>query len=156
MGRPDDAPVLLAYDGSGPAHAAVDSVARLFPDRRVIVISVWESTGAAAPASLVAVPAGMATRAYRQLDEDARARAEKLASEAVARLRALGVDASATAPGSQDNVMSTILNTADNEHAAAVVVGSRGRSNLGSALLGSVSSGVMRHARCPVLVVHGR
>ena len=34
-----------------------------------------------------------------------------------------------------------------------VVVGSRGLGRFGSAMLGSVSHGVLHHARCPVAVV---
>ncbi|GAA4208825.1 universal stress protein [Streptosporangium oxazolinicum] len=37
-----------------------------------------------------------------------------------------------------------------------VVVGSRGLGRFGSAVLGSVSHGVLHHARCPVAVVRGR
>ncbi|MGW2219969.1 universal stress protein, partial [Nonomuraea sp. NPDC001684] len=47
------------------------------------------------------------------------------------------VDALATASGQAD----------------LLVVGSHGRGGLGSALLGSVSRGVLHHARCPVAVV---
>ncbi|OBI40274.1 universal stress protein [Mycobacterium kyorinense] len=40
------------------------------------------------------------------------------------------------------------------QEARMVVVGSRGRGVLGRLLLGSVSSGVLHHAYCPVAVIH--
>ncbi|AQZ63262.1 Universal stress protein family [[Actinomadura] parvosata subsp. kistnae] len=43
--------------------------------------------------------------------------------------------------------------TAASEQADLLVVGSHGRGTLGAALLGSVSRGVLHHARCPVAVV---
>ena len=39
--------------------------------------------------------------------------------------------------------------------AQMIVVGSRGHSTVGRVLLGSVSTGLIHHARCPVAVVHG-
>lgn len=47
----------------------------------------------------------------------------------------------------------TIVALADQKNADLIVLGSRGRNALATALLGSVSHGVLRHASRPVLVV---
>jgi nucleotide-binding universal stress UspA family protein len=46
--------------------------------------------------------------------------------------------------------------TAESEDAAVLVVGSRGRGALASALLGSVSAGLPARAPCPVVIVPPR
>lgn len=49
-----------------------------------------------------------------------------------------------------------ILEIAETEQVSAIILGSHGKSNLSSALLGSVSDHVIRHARQPVLVIKRR
>ncbi|MBC8444513.1 MAG: universal stress protein [Chloroflexi bacterium] len=46
-----------------------------------------------------------------------------------------------------------ILETAGQEDVSLIVIGSRGPSSMAELMLGSVSLEVLRHARCPVLVV---
>jgi nucleotide-binding universal stress UspA family protein len=48
-----------------------------------------------------------------------------------------------------------ILRAAERNQADTVVMGSRGLQGVKELLLGSVSSGVLYHAACPVLIVHG-
>jgi nucleotide-binding universal stress UspA family protein len=48
-----------------------------------------------------------------------------------------------------------IVEAAESEGADLVVVGTRGRNRVERAVLGSVSDHVVRHARCPVLIVRG-
>jgi nucleotide-binding universal stress UspA family protein len=52
-----------------------------------------------------------------------------------------------------EGVGARICGLAAEEHAAVVVVGSTGRSAIVDAILGSVSSYVVHHSPCPVLVV---
>ena len=50
-------------------------------------------------------------------------------------------------------VENAIIKYAENENVDLIVMGSRGRSRLRRALLGSVASAVLLYARCPVLIV---
>ncbi len=52
-----------------------------------------------------------------------------------------------------NDVATEIVKYADNEDCDVIVVGSRGRTDLETIHLGSVSEGVVKRARCPVLVV---
>lgn len=145
-------PILIAYDGSDGAKAAIATAGRLFPARRAVVISVWSSVAAAASASLVAIPATVASRAYEQLDAETGQHAAALASEGEAAAKDAGLDAAGKAVPGHGPVWSTIVKAADDEDAEAIVVGSRGRSGVRSVLLGSVANGVVHHSARPVVV----
>ena len=51
------------------------------------------------------------------------------------------------------SVVATILEYAVNENADVIVIGTKGRSGMSKMLLGSVASGVVTYAPCPVLVI---
>lgn len=51
------------------------------------------------------------------------------------------------------SVVAAIVNYAESEKADLIVIGTRGHSGISKMLLGSVASGVITYAPCPVLVV---
>jgi nucleotide-binding universal stress UspA family protein len=53
-------------------------------------------------------------------------------------------------------VAKEVVGLAEELEADLIVVGTRGRSVIGKALMGSVSDSVVRHARCPVVVARCR
>jgi nucleotide-binding universal stress UspA family protein len=55
--------------------------------------------------------------------------------------------------GGPTPVTSSIVNYAENENIDLLVVGTRGNSGLKKLLLGSIATGVVTYAHCPVLVV---
>lgn len=148
-----DKPILVAYDGSDGAKAAVAAAGELFPGRRAVVLSVWRSAAAAAPASLIAIPAGVASRAYEELDTESERQAAAMAAEGATDAQAAGLDAAGVAVLCHGQVWATIANAADEENVAAIVMGSRGRSAIASAVLGSVANGVLHHSSRPVIVI---
>jgi nucleotide-binding universal stress UspA family protein len=147
--------VLLAYDGSESAQAAIQQAANLFSDRPLLVLSVARSVAATGSASIAGLPAGVAGDAISRLNEEAQRQAEALADEGATAAEAAGLEATAAGVLSDRTVWGTIVRVTEDENVAAVIVGSRGRSDLRSALLGSVSSGVIHHCDRPVVVIRG-
>jgi len=69
------------------------------------------------------------------------------------RARAAGLEAEAQLISSVEPAGDAIVHAADQLDAGLIVLGSRGRRELKSLLLGSVSQHVVHHARRPVLVI---
>jgi nucleotide-binding universal stress UspA family protein len=55
--------------------------------------------------------------------------------------------------GTSSSIESAIVDYAEKNRIDLIVVGTKGRSGFKKLLLGSVASGVVHHARCPVMIV---
>jgi nucleotide-binding universal stress UspA family protein len=140
-----DRPILIAYDGSEFAKAAIAEAAEQLEDGRpAIVLTVWESFGAAFPGVGVA-PTGFEAG----IEKDA----GKVAEEGVRLARQAGFDAE-PAVERGDPVWQGIVETADERDAGIVVLGSHGRTGIRGLLIGSVAGAVASHTSLPVLIIH--
>jgi nucleotide-binding universal stress UspA family protein len=154
----DDAPILIAYDGSPPAQAAVHAAGALFAPRRAIVITVWEP--GLAEFMLVPDPAGMGSTMLpydpavaRDVERANQDHARDIAEAGAALAVTAGLDAEPLAVEDVTEAADTIVARAEEHGAAAIVIGSRGLTGLKSTLLGSTSKDVLHRASSPVVVV---
>ncbi|HZY95039.1 MAG TPA: universal stress protein [Candidatus Bathyarchaeia archaeon] len=86
---------------------------------------------------------------YATAKKTAMAIVEQTVSEAQKR----GINAKPEIPEATGSVVETLINHAVDDKVDLIVMGSRGLGGFKKLLLGSVSSGVITHAPCPVLVV---
>jgi nucleotide-binding universal stress UspA family protein len=154
---PDEHPVVVAYDGSDEARAAVRAAAVLFADRPLVVVSVWEP-GLALEMASMRDTTGVAFLPPSPDEMEAMDRAQHdhaiEAAEDGARLaRSLGVMAEAYPVPDDLKVADTIVAVAEERDASAIVVGSRGLGAVKSRLLGSTSRDVLHRTHRPVLIV---
>jgi len=138
-------PVLLATDGSPTAEKATETAIELAKvlDSELVVVTVWSIPYPAVGFSPAPITADMA----RPLEEDAR----KIAFAAAARAEEAGVETRTSVlrgfPSEE------ICLAADTYDPRLVVIGSHGWGAVKRAVFGSVSTAVLHHAKCPVLVV---
>ena len=155
--NPDDGPTLIAFDGSAAARQAVAAAAALLKPRTTLVLTVWEAAlahAAMAPPPDVAMTPAVDPSATLTFDEALRGHAERVSNDGAELARSLGLDAEPLAIADVSDIARTIAETAREHHAAAIIVGSRGLSGLRARFEGSTSKGVVKHAHCPVVVVH--
>lgn len=150
-------PVVVAFDGSAEAQAAVRAAASLFGDRLVLVVSVWEAGLAMAmmsspDATGLAYPSP-APEQIAAVDRAQHGHATSAAQAGARIVQELGGTAEAVAVAEDLNVAETVISIAEERDAAAVVVGSRGLGAVKSRLLGSTSRRVLQDTHRPVLVV---
>ncbi len=147
-------PVLLCFDGSDDASAAIVRAGELLKSGTAVVLTVWEPFAVWEPydpSTIISAPLEKAISKAFALDEIA----EELAQEKMTQGVSLASAAGFTAHGrtAEGKAWRTICEVAEEIDASVVVLGARGLSRVGSVLLGSVSSAVSAHLKRPVLIV---
>lgn len=144
--------VVVGADGSASAKTAIQWAARDASIRKVPLTVVHVNAVSAAAAALVSWPAGQVPEQVLEHQED---EARAILADAVDIAEKSAGDGKRLAV-TRDMFLGWPVPTLVNlsEDAELVVVGCRGRTALRRALLGSVSAGLIRHAHCPVAVIH--
>ena len=144
--------VLICYDRSPDAKAAIDHGASLLKGEQATVLTIWQPF-----VNIVAhTPTfglGAAAVESKKIDEESLKAAEGRAEEGVQLAKEAGVRALVRVVPQAITTADTILAEAEALEASAIVMGSRGLTGVKSLLLGSVSHAVMQHADRPVIVV---
>jgi nucleotide-binding universal stress UspA family protein len=148
-------PVVVAYDGSDGAKQAIEVVGRLLPGRPTVVVHAWESEfhRSISARALAAGPVDDLREIVELLHQTRAEEAEATTQQGVDLARIAGLDAVAETVESDAGPWRTVAAAAKTHEAAVIVTGSRGLGRARSALLGSVSSGLVQNAERPVLVV---
>jgi nucleotide-binding universal stress UspA family protein len=140
-------PVLLATDGSPAAARATDTAIELAQllDTELVVVCVWDLCYAIVGLAPIPISGELS-----KMEED---EARTVAAESAARAAEAGVKARTVVLRGQP--VKQICLAAETYDPRFLVVGSHGWGAAKRALLGSVSTAVLHHAKCPVLVVRG-
>lgn len=145
--------IVICYDGSEDAKAAIDQAAKLFPSMPATVLTVWEPFVEIVARTAVGFGMVPSVPDADEIDEASQKAAEQTASEGAERAAALGMNARGRCRSQTTTTARAILAEAETLGAQAIVMGSRGLTGVKSLLLGSVSHEVVQHADRAVVVV---
>ena len=143
--------ILIAYDGSADAQAAIERAGQLMKGETATVLSVWERFIDVMTRVGTGMPVGEVD--YESLDRANANQAREQAQEGAERARRAGLEAEARIRVREGRIAETILAAASELGADAIVLGTRGLTGLKSLFLGSVSHSVLQDAEVPVMVV---
>jgi nucleotide-binding universal stress UspA family protein len=143
--------ILIAYDGSVDAQAAIERAGQLLSGQPATVLSVWERFVEVLARSGTGLP--MSALDYEALDRSSEEQARERAEEGAQLAERAGLKAEARVRARLTSVADCILDEADDVGADVIVLGTRGLTGVKSFLLGSVSHAVLQRSDRPVMVI---
>jgi len=140
-------PVMLATDGSPTAEKATATAIELASllDTELVIVTAWDMPYSTLGYGAIPVNAEMA-----QFGKET---AEKVAAQAAALADEAGVESRTVIL--RGFPVDEICLAAEKYEPRFLIVGSHGWGTMKRMLFGSVSTGVLHHATCPVLVIRG-
>ena len=141
--------IIVAFDGSNDSVKAMNLACALtlrFASN-LTVVHVFSS-----PSVGYSATSGMPIPDYKTLEDAKRTSAKEVLSKGLQLAATQGIEAKGElieAP----SVVEALVEFAANEKADLIVTGTRGMTGFKKLIMGSVSSGLVNHAHCPVLVV---
>jgi nucleotide-binding universal stress UspA family protein len=144
--------ILICYDGSPAAQHALSFAHEVLGHKPITLLHVWRP-----PDEFAADSFGIGTPQHGssviELEKIALERAEEVTQEGCELARHLGFAVESRSEPDANGVWAKILEVAEETDAELIVMGTRGHTAVQSALLGSVSNGVVHHTERPVLIV---
>lgn len=145
--------VVIGYDGSPPASAAIDAGALLFPGSHAWVTHLWMPPLASeALRHRLRAKARDVNEFMEMVEEEGHREAERLAAMGVVLARAAGWDAEALVKRTWGAEGLRLAQVTEQVEADLALVGSRGLGGT-RAVLGSVSDTVVHYTARPVVVI---
>jgi nucleotide-binding universal stress UspA family protein len=141
--------IIVAFDGSADSVKAVRTACSMAKeygaDLRIIHVYSIPAFTYATPAPIPQIDASVLEESAKDVATKVLERAKGLAEEADVKAQCELLESG--------SVVQAIVEFAENEKCDLIVVGTRGMTGFKRLILGSVSSGIISHAHCPVLVV---
>ena len=140
--------VIVAFDGSSDSVKAMGlgcALALKFGSQ-LSVVHVFSS-----PSIGYSATSGMPIPDYKTLEDAKKSSAKGVLSKGLQLAAAKGVEAKGELIEAS-SVVEALVEFAANEKADLIVTGTRGMTGFKKLIMGSVSSGLVNHAHCPVLV----
>jgi len=141
--------ILIAYDGSADAQAAIAVAGELLPGAEAVVLYARQPLESVA-AHLENHPA---LHDLQDLDAASLDVSEQIAVEGARLAEEAGIRAQPMVSSTMATASEAIVEAAEEVGAALIVLGSRGRRGIRAFVLGSTSTNVLHHTRRPTLVI---
>jgi nucleotide-binding universal stress UspA family protein len=144
--------ILVSTDGSENANRAVAAASTLAKQNgaELLIIHVVSE---AVPAQYAPIGINAPVADYTNYFNTIEDQGKTLVNQTVGQAKREGVNARGQVLRTISSTVEAIVEASDNEHVDLIVVGTRGLGGFKKLLLGSVSSGIVSHATCSVLIV---